>query len=109
VPRELTITVTASPTKGLKPTLALTERLTAHGYAAVPHLSAPLVRDGAHLAEIVARLTVRASGARPPEGCQRRGWAPTATRTTADAQPRRWRQRGVGRRRCTLGGWGERG
>jgi methylenetetrahydrofolate reductase (NADPH) len=60
VPRELTVTVTASPAKGLEPTLDLTERLTAHGYRAVPHLSARLVRDEAHLADIVARL--RASG-----------------------------------------------
>ena len=57
MPRELTVTVTASPAKGLEPTLALTERLTAHGYRAVPHLSARLVRDARHLADIVARLT----------------------------------------------------
>ena len=57
VPRELTITITASPARGLEPTLALTERLTGHGYRAVPHLSARLVRDDAHLAEIVERLT----------------------------------------------------
>ena len=60
VPRELTVTVTASPAKGLDPTLDLTERLVAHGYRVVPHLSARLVRDEAHLADIVARL--RASG-----------------------------------------------
>ncbi|HUZ27196.1 MAG TPA: methylenetetrahydrofolate reductase [Streptosporangiaceae bacterium] len=77
VPRELTITVTTSPVKGLEPTLALTERLSAHGYHTVPHLSARLVRDGAHLAEIVARLTaagvddvfVPAGDADPPAGC----------------------------------------
>ena len=75
VPRELTMTVTASPAKGLEPTLALTERLTGHGYRAVPHLSARLVRDPAHLADIVARLTaarggrrVRARGRRRPAG-----------------------------------------
>jgi methylenetetrahydrofolate reductase (NADPH) len=56
VPREVTVTVTASPTKGLEPTLALTERLTAAGFGVVPHLSARLVRDAAHLAEIVDRL-----------------------------------------------------
>jgi methylenetetrahydrofolate reductase (NADPH) len=60
VPRELTVTVTTSPSRGLEPTLDLTERLTAHGYRTVPHLSARLVRDEAHLADIVARL--RASG-----------------------------------------------
>lgn len=77
VPRELTITVTASPTKGLEPTLALTERLCAHGYRTVPHLSARLVRDPAHLTDIVSRLTaagvddvfVPAGDADPPAGC----------------------------------------
>jgi methylenetetrahydrofolate reductase (NADPH) len=57
VPTDLTVTVTASPAKGLDPTLDLTERLTARGYRVVPHVSARLVRDDAHLADIVARLT----------------------------------------------------
>jgi methylenetetrahydrofolate reductase (NADPH) len=56
VPRKLTVTVTASPAKGLEPTLELTERLAGHGYRVVPHLSARLVRDEQHLADIVARL-----------------------------------------------------
>jgi methylenetetrahydrofolate reductase (NADPH) len=56
VPREITVTVTASPSRGLEATLAVTERLVAEGYKVVPHLSARLVRDGAHLDEIVARL-----------------------------------------------------
>jgi methylenetetrahydrofolate reductase (NADPH) len=76
VPRELTVTVTTSPAKGLEPTLDLTERLIAHGYRAVPHLSARLVRDEAHLADIVARLGacgvddvfVPAGDADPPAG-----------------------------------------
>jgi methylenetetrahydrofolate reductase (NADPH) len=57
VPVGRTITVTASPSKGLEPTLALAERLTGHGYAAVPHLAARMVRDQDELAEICARLT----------------------------------------------------
>ncbi|MBF4768808.1 methylenetetrahydrofolate reductase [Nocardioides agariphilus] len=57
VPVEVTVTVTASPSKGLEPTLDLTERLTGHGYTAVPHLAARMVRDRAELAEIVDRLT----------------------------------------------------
>jgi methylenetetrahydrofolate reductase (NADPH) len=57
VPVERTITVTASPSKGLEPTLDLTERLTGHGYVAVPHLAARMVRDKAELAEICDRLT----------------------------------------------------
>jgi methylenetetrahydrofolate reductase (NADPH) len=76
VPRELTVTVTASPTKGLDATLELTERLRAGGYRVVPHLSARLVRDGAHLREIVDRLRtagiddvfVPAGDADPPAG-----------------------------------------
>jgi methylenetetrahydrofolate reductase (NADPH) len=76
VPTDLTVTVTASPAKGLDPTLDLTERLSALGYRVVPHVSARLVRDDAHLADIVARLTasgvddvfVPAGDADPPAG-----------------------------------------
>ena len=57
VPRDLTVTITASPARGLEPTIGLTERLAAHGYRAVPHLSARLVRDREHLSDLVARLT----------------------------------------------------
>ena len=56
VPSDVTLTVTASPTRGLEPTLELTERLVRHDYDVVPHLSARLVRDGAHLTELVDRL-----------------------------------------------------
>jgi methylenetetrahydrofolate reductase (NADPH) len=56
------VTLTASPTKGLAPTLDLAELLARRGYQVVPHLSARLVRDRAHLVEIVARL--RAAGIR---------------------------------------------
>ncbi len=76
VPAGVTVTVTASPVKGLEPTVALTERLAARGYRVVPHLSARLVIDEAHLTEIVARLTragvddvfVPAGDADPPAG-----------------------------------------
>jgi methylenetetrahydrofolate reductase (NADPH) len=50
------ITVTASPRRGLEATVELTERLTAAGYATVPHISARLVRDRAHLTELIDRL-----------------------------------------------------
>jgi methylenetetrahydrofolate reductase (NADPH) len=60
VPREVKITVTASPAKGLDATLVVTERLAAEGYTVVPHLSARLVRDGEHLDAILSRL--RAAG-----------------------------------------------
>jgi methylenetetrahydrofolate reductase (NADPH) len=56
VPREVRVTVTASPSRGLEATLAVTEHLVGEGYRVVPHLSARLVRDAAHLDEIVARL-----------------------------------------------------
>jgi methylenetetrahydrofolate reductase (NADPH) len=52
-----TLTVTASPSKGLEATLDLTERLTRHGYVAVPHLAARMIRDRAELTEICERLT----------------------------------------------------
>jgi methylenetetrahydrofolate reductase (NADPH) len=57
VPRDVVVTVTASPSKGLEATLDLTERLAGHGYAVVPHLAARMVRDRAELAELCARLT----------------------------------------------------
>ena len=57
VPRDVTVTVTASPSKGLEATFDLAERLTGHGYAVVPHLAARMVTGRAELTEIVARLT----------------------------------------------------
>ena len=57
VPLDVTVTVTASPSKGLDATLGLAERLCKHGYRVVPHVSARLVVDEAHLADIVDRLT----------------------------------------------------
>jgi methylenetetrahydrofolate reductase (NADPH) len=56
VPPEVKITVTASPARGLDATLDVAAALTARGYATVPHLSARLVRDEAHLSAILARL-----------------------------------------------------
>jgi methylenetetrahydrofolate reductase (NADPH) len=56
VPAGMTVAVTASPLKGLDPTIDLTERLAAHGYRVVPHLAARSVASDAHLAEIIARL-----------------------------------------------------
>jgi methylenetetrahydrofolate reductase (NADPH) len=56
LPRELKLTVTASPSKGLDATLELAERLSGAGYAVTPHVSARLVRDTRHLEELVHRL-----------------------------------------------------
>lgn len=55
VPREVTLTVTASPTKGQDATFDLAERLVAAGYTVVPHLSARLTESHGRLAELVAR------------------------------------------------------
>ncbi len=57
IPVDRTLTVTASPGKGLEPTLNLTERLTGHGYVVIPHLAARMVRDKTELSEICERLT----------------------------------------------------
>jgi methylenetetrahydrofolate reductase (NADPH) len=56
VPTDVTITVTASPVKGLDTTLELAERLRVDGYRVVPHIAARLLRGQTHLAEVVARL-----------------------------------------------------
>lgn len=76
VPTDVTISVTASPTKGLEPTLDVVTRLAYAGYHAVPHLSARLIAGDEHLAEIVVRLRtagvtevfVPAGDADPPAG-----------------------------------------
>lgn len=51
-----TVTVTASPAKGIEATLALTERLSRQGYAAVPHLAARMISGRDELGEICARM-----------------------------------------------------
>jgi methylenetetrahydrofolate reductase (NADPH) len=56
VPRDVTLTVTASPAKGIAATLELTERLIEHGYAVVPHLAARMISGKGELTEIVQRL-----------------------------------------------------
>ena len=62
VPKDVKVTVTASPKKGIESTLGLAERLSGLGYETAPHLSARLIRDDAHLEEILGRL--RAAGIR---------------------------------------------
>ena len=56
LPPGRTVTVTASPAKGIEATLALAERLARSGYAAVPHLAARMVSGRAELREICARM-----------------------------------------------------
>lgn len=51
-----TVTVTASPSKGLEATLALSERLAARGYDVVPHLAARMISGRSELADVTGRL-----------------------------------------------------
>lgn len=75
----MTVTVTASPAKGLEPTLDLATRLAARGCRAVPQVPARLIVDEAHLTEVVARpleagiddLFVPAGDSDPPAGVRR--------------------------------------
>ncbi|WP_439030459.1 methylenetetrahydrofolate reductase [Gordonia terrae] len=55
VPRSVRLTVTASPGRGQDATIDLAERLSHAGYAVTPHLSARLIRDRGHLADILSR------------------------------------------------------
>ena len=50
------IAVTCSPTKGVEETLAMSARLAAKGFKVVPHIAARMVRDKAHLRDIIKRL-----------------------------------------------------
>lgn len=56
LPARSTVSVTASPAKGIEATVALCEALQARGFRAVPHLSARMVRDRAHLRDLIAWL-----------------------------------------------------
>jgi methylenetetrahydrofolate reductase (NADPH) len=55
-------TVTASPTHGIESTIELCEGLIALGHPATPHLAAHMIRDRAHLAELLERC--RSAGIR---------------------------------------------
>jgi methylenetetrahydrofolate reductase (NADPH) len=56
LPPGATVSVTASPTKGLEATVALATQLRERGFVVVPHLSARMVRDRDHLCDLVAAL-----------------------------------------------------
>ena len=53
LPRGSTISVTASPAKGIEATVHLCAQLQLGGFVAVPHLSARMIRNRAHLRELV--------------------------------------------------------
>jgi methylenetetrahydrofolate reductase (NADPH) len=59
VPSDVTMTVTASPTKGIASTLAVAELLAEQGRRVAPHLAARLIIDEVHLKDVVQRLTDR--------------------------------------------------
>ena len=56
LPAGATVSVTASPAKGIEATVALCEQLQAGGFRAVPHLSARMIRDRQHLCDLLAWL-----------------------------------------------------
>lgn len=56
LPAGSTVSVTASPAKGMDATVTLCERLGGLGIRAVPHISARMVRDRPHLVDLLARL-----------------------------------------------------
>jgi methylenetetrahydrofolate reductase (NADH) len=76
VPRQITITVTASPRRGMPATVLLAVRLAKMGYRAIPHLSARMIRDAHELGQIldalkdagITNVFVVAGDAREPAG-----------------------------------------
>ena len=56
LPRGATVSVTASPAKGIEATVELAIELEAAGLRAIPHLSARMIRDRAHLTALLDRL-----------------------------------------------------
>jgi methylenetetrahydrofolate reductase (NADPH) len=56
LPPGATVSVTASPAKGIEATIGLCDRLQAAGFRAVPHLSARMIRDREHLVDLLACL-----------------------------------------------------
>lgn len=56
LPEGATVSVTASPAKGMDATLDLTEDLQAMGFELVPHLSARMIADRSDLERILKRL-----------------------------------------------------
>ena len=55
LPEGAAVTVTASPSHGIEATFELAEKLAARGHDVTPHLSAHMIRDRAHLQELLDR------------------------------------------------------
>jgi methylenetetrahydrofolate reductase (NADPH) len=74
LPRGSTVSVTASPAKGIEATVRLCAELQLAGHVAVPHLSARMIRDRVHLRDLldwldgasVRRIFVVAGDAKEP-------------------------------------------
>ena len=56
LPAGAVTTVTASPSHGIEATVELARALVAAGHEAIPHLSAHMIRDRAHLADLLGRM-----------------------------------------------------
>jgi methylenetetrahydrofolate reductase (NADPH) len=56
LPRGATVSVTASPAKGIEATVELAIELEGAGLRAIPHLSARMIRDRAHLSDLLSKL-----------------------------------------------------
>jgi methylenetetrahydrofolate reductase (NADPH) len=57
VPGDAKLAVTASPRRGIEPTLDVAAALAELGYRVVPHVSARLVADETHLKDVMQRLS----------------------------------------------------
>ncbi len=56
LPHGATVSVTASPARGIEATVELAIELEARGFRSIPHLSARMIRDRRHLAGLLGRL-----------------------------------------------------
>jgi methylenetetrahydrofolate reductase (NADPH) len=56
LPAGATVSVTASPAKGIEATVEVSTRLAEQGFRVVPHLSARMIRDRAHLRSVLGGL-----------------------------------------------------
>lgn len=56
LPRGATVSITASPGKGIEATVELAIELERAGLRAIPHLSARMIRDRAHISDLLSRM-----------------------------------------------------
>ena len=53
LPEAATVTITASPAKGIEPTLEYATKLAQRGFDVIPHIAARSIADGTHLSRIL--------------------------------------------------------